>query len=86
VGAFAGKPGDAAAANALLDVLVALSLGYVLLAPVLAGVVLPALDYDWDPTGYGAGTWALLVAGGGWYAAVLSAPLFLMALVAALPA
>jgi hypothetical protein len=86
VGAFAGKPGDAAAANALLDVLVALSLGYVLLAPVLAAAVLPALHHDWDPTGYSAGTWALLVAGSGWYAAVLSAPLFLMALVAAFPA
>lgn len=78
--------GDAAVANALLDVLVGLSLGYVVVAPVLAGIVLPALDVDWDPTGYGAGTWALLVAGSGWYAALLSAPLFLMAVVVAFPA
>lgn len=80
-----GDAGEVAAANALLDVLVGVSIGYVLLAPVLAGIVLPALGYDWDETGYGVGTWALLVAGSGWYAALLSAPLFLVAVVAAFP-
>lgn len=81
-----GAAGDAAAANALLDVLVTVSLAYVLLAPVLAGVVLPGLGCDWDPTDYGAGTWALLVAGSCWYAVLLSAPLFLVAVVVAFPA
>jgi hypothetical protein len=77
--------GGAAAANALLDVLLTVSLAYVLVGPVLAAAVLPGLGFDWDPTDYGTGTWALLVGGTAWYAVLLSAPLFAMAVVAAFP-
>lgn len=75
----------AQAANALLDVLVFLSLGYVVAVPLLAGVALPRVGHDWDPTGYGPGTWALLVGLGAWYAAVFAAPLFVVVVFLALP-
>jgi hypothetical protein len=66
-------------------VLLTVSLAYVLVGPVLAAAVLPGLGFDWDPTDYGTGTWALLVGGTAWYAVLLSAPLFAMAVVAAFP-
>ncbi|EMA67752.1 hypothetical protein C461_08494 [Halorubrum aidingense JCM 13560] len=56
-----------------------------LVAPTAAVLGLPRLGVDWDPTGYGPGTWALLVAAGLWYAAVAAAPLFALAVVFALP-
>jgi hypothetical protein len=68
----------AAASNALFGLLVALSVYYVVGVPLLAGV-------DWDPTGYGPGTWALLGGLGAAYATVFTLPLVLFALVLALP-
>lgn len=53
--------------------------------PVAAGVVAPRVGVDWDPTGYGASTWALLVGSGLWYAVVAAAPLLAIGLVFALP-
>ncbi|MFB6304380.1 MAG: hypothetical protein ABEH47_04380 [Haloferacaceae archaeon] len=81
----AGREG-AAMADALLGVLLGLSATYVAAVPLLAGVALPRVGVDWDPAGYGAGTWALLVALGVWYAAVFAFPLFLFAVVLAFPA
>ena len=79
-------PDDSAAgANLLLDGVVAAAL--VLVAVGWAGptLVAPRLGYDWDPTGYGLGTHALVLAGAVWYAAVLLTPFFLLSLVMALP-
>lgn len=75
----------ATTANAILDVLVPVSVGYVLGVPVLAGLVLPRVGIDWDPTGYGPGTWAMLAVGGAWYAAVFAVPMFVLAVIMALP-
>lgn len=57
----------------------------VLGGPILAAVGLPRLGVDWDSTGYGVSTWALLVAAGAWYAVVAGVPLFALAVVLALP-
>ncbi|SMO62844.1 hypothetical protein [Halorubrum cibi] len=54
-------------------------------APTLAVVGLPRLGVDWDPTGYGPSTWALLVAAGLWYAVVAAVPLVALAIGMALP-
>lgn len=81
-----GPGSGAAMANALLNVIVPLSVGYVVGVPVLGAVVLPHVGVDWDPTGYGPGTWLLLFGGGAWYAAVFAVPLFVVAVVLAFPA
>lgn len=80
-----GPEGGARLANAILDVVVPVSLGYVVLVPAVAIVGLPRLGVDWDPTGYGLSTWAILVAGGVWYAALFAAPLLFVAFFLALP-
>lgn len=54
-------------------------------APGAAAGGLPRLGIDWDPTGYGASTWALLVGAGLWYAVVAAVPLFALAVAMALP-
>jgi hypothetical protein len=56
-----------------------------LVAPALAAAGLPRLGVDWDPTGYGATTWLLLVAAGLWYAIVAAVPLVALAVGMALP-
>ncbi|OYR78880.1 hypothetical protein DJ71_17030 [Halorubrum sp. E3] len=53
--------------------------------PALAVLGLPRLGVDWDPTGYGPGTWALLVAAGLWYALVAAVPLIALSIGLALP-
>ncbi|OYR41738.1 hypothetical protein DJ82_04500 [Halorubrum sp. Ib24] len=54
-------------------------------APAVAAARLPRLGVDWDPTGYGPSTWALLVAAGLWYAVVAAVPLVALAVGMALP-
>ena len=54
-------------------------------APAIAAAGLPRLGVDWDPTGYGASTWAVLVAAGLWYAVVAAVPLVALAIGMALP-
>lgn len=54
-------------------------------APVIAGAGLPRLGVDWDPAGYGASTWLLLLAAGLWYAVVAAVPLVALAVGMALP-
>ncbi|WP_200531896.1 hypothetical protein [Halorubrum sp. LN27] len=56
-----------------------------LVAPALAVLGLPRLGVDWDPTGYGPGTWLLFVAAGLWYAVVAAVPLVALAIGMALP-
>lgn len=56
-----------------------------LVAPAVAGAGLPRLGVDWDPAGYGASTWLLLVAAGVWYAVVAAVPLAALAVGMALP-
>ncbi|WP_123619306.1 hypothetical protein [Halorubrum sp. CSM-61] len=54
-------------------------------APAVAALGLPRLGVDWDPTGYDASTWLLLVAAGLWYAVVAAVPLVALAIGMALP-
>lgn len=54
-------------------------------APAVAAAGLPRLGVDWDPTGYGASTWAVLVAAGLWYAVVAAVSLVALAVGMALP-
>lgn len=77
--------GPAPAANAMLDVVVTVSACYLVGLPLLAGVGLPRLGIDWDSTGYGADTWALIVGGTVWYTALLGFPPFVIAVILALP-
>lgn len=73
-------------ANAVLNTVFPLSVGYVVATPLIGAFGLPRVGVDWDPTGYGLSTWALLAAGGAWYAAVFAVPLTLFSLVVAFPA
>jgi hypothetical protein len=75
----------AALSNALLNLAFALTIVYVVSLPLAAGVGLPRLGRDWDPTDYGAGTWLLLVVATVWYTGVFSVPLAFAAVVFALP-
>ena len=59
--------------------------GVGLVAPVTAVIGLPRLGTDWDPTGYGASTWLLLLAAGLAYAVVAAVPLVALAVGMALP-
>lgn len=65
---------SAQSGDPLVDVAVQLSGLYVVALPVLAVAGLPALGVDWDPTGYGASTWVLLVAASAYYAAIFAIP------------
>ena len=79
-------PNDSAAgANLLLDGVVATVVVLVVVGWAGSTLVAPRLGYDWDPTGYGLGTHALVFAGAIWYAVVLATPFFLLSLVFALP-
>ncbi|GAB3697945.1 hypothetical protein [Halorubrum pallidum] len=71
--------------NALIETALVGGLCTGLVAPVVAVVGLPRLGIDWDPTGYGPSTWALVVAAGVWYAVVAAIPLFALSVVFALP-
>lgn len=72
-------------ANALLDVILPITALYVIGLPIASVEGLPRLGIDWDETGYEPSTWVLLIAGAGWYAAIFAIPLFLIALILALP-
>lgn len=72
-------------ANAILNMLVPVSSLYVLGLPVIAIRGLPRVGRDWDPTGGDTTTWLLLIVGAAWYSALFAVPLFLFAVVLALP-
>ena len=75
----------AAFSNVLLNVAFGLTIVYVTALPTVAGVGLPWMGLDWDPTNYGLGTWLLLGGAALWYAAVFVVPLAFFAIVLALP-
>ncbi|EMA59238.1 hypothetical protein [Halorubrum lipolyticum] len=75
----------AAWSNALVETALVGGALTTVVAPAVAVLALPRLGVDWDPTGYGASTWALLVAAGLWYAVVAAVPLFALAVVFGLP-
>lgn len=78
-------PDGAAVSDALLSVGLTLSVLYVAGLPALCVFVLPEVGIDWDRTGYGWSTWALLIAGSAWYAALFAVPIAAASLVLALP-
>ncbi|WP_255150691.1 hypothetical protein [Halorarius halobius] len=80
-----GPQAGGAMANTILDVVVPVSLGYVLLGPPAAVLGLPRAGVDWDPTGYGPSTWVLLVAGAVWYVLLFAVPLLFVSFFLALP-
>ncbi|SEH42565.1 hypothetical protein SAMN05192561_101920 [Halopenitus malekzadehii] len=71
--------------NAFITVAVLLFVGYAAGVPVITNVVLPRLDVDWDPTGYGRSTWVLLAAGGASYALLFAIPFVVVSFLLALP-
>jgi len=75
----------AAWSDALVETALAGGVLTAVAAPTVAVLALPRLGVDWDPTGYGPGTWALLVAAGIWYAIIAAVPLFALAVVFGLP-
>lgn len=75
----------AALSNALLNMVVVLTLVYVVVLPLTAVVGLPRISLDWDPTNYGLGTWLLLVGMVLWYATVFALPLAFLAFILAFP-
>ena len=77
---------EAVGGEPILAVAGRLGLLYTVGLPVVAGAGLPRLGVDWDPNGYPASTYAVLVLAAAWYAAVFAVPAFLFALVVSLPA
>lgn len=83
-----GLVGSVAAADsgkALFTVTLAVSLLYLSAVPLLGAVVLPRAGVDWDPTGYGLSTWAVLLTGALWYVLLFGVPFTLVSLVFSLP-
>ncbi len=78
-------PAGVAWSNAFLTVTLFVSVLYVVGLPVVCILGLPRIGFDWDPTGYGWSTWALLVVGSAWYATLFAVPLVAVSLVLALP-
>jgi hypothetical protein len=75
----------AALSNSLLNLVVVLTITYVIVLPLVAGVGLPRIGLDWEPTNYALGTWLLLIGAVLWYAAIFAVPLMFAAFVFALP-
>ena len=85
VAALADAPDGAAMVNAVAELILPLSVAYLVSLPLVADLGLPRVGVDWDPTGYGPGSWVLLVVAAAWYAAVFALPRFALAVVLALP-
>lgn len=75
-----GSPEELQMANAMMDVVVALSVVYLFGLPLVAGVGLPRVGIDWDETGYGLRTWVLLSTGVLWYVVLLALPIFALSI------
>lgn len=71
--------------EAILGVVVPLSVVYAVGVPPVGALGLPRAGIDWNPTGYGVSTWLLLAAGGVWYAALFAVPLALVSVILAFP-
>lgn len=81
----AGSAHSVDVANALLNVVFGLTVVYLLGLPVSAVIGLPRVGIDWDPTGYGRGTWAVVFVATLWYVILFLLPLVLFAFLLALP-
>lgn len=81
---LAGEAGPAWSEGFLVTALFG-GIGVGLVAPAVAVIGLPRLGTDWDPTGYGPGTWGSLLAAGLAYALVAAVPLVALAIGMALP-
>jgi len=81
----AGRAGATRLSKPLFTMALLLFGAYTAGLPVVGVLGLPRVGVDWDPTGYGPGTWALLVAAGIWYAIIAAVPLFALAVVFGLP-
>lgn len=71
--------------NVLIRVASFVSVSYFVALPVIAIVGLPRYGLDWDPTGYGVGTWAILLLSTLWYVVLLFVPIVLLSALLALP-
>lgn len=71
--------------NGLIRVATFVSASYIVVLPATAIVGLPRYGLDWDQTGYGVGTWAILLLSTLWYVVLLSVPIVLLSAVLALP-
>lgn len=69
----------------LLTMTLLLGVSYTIVPPLVGVHGLPRAGIDWDTTDYGASTWALLAAGGAWYATLFGVPLVGLSLVFVLP-
>ncbi|MFD1565649.1 hypothetical protein ACFR99_19170 [Haloarchaeobius amylolyticus] len=69
----------------ILNATLLVTLCYVVGIPLLCVVGLPRAGIDWDPTGYGLSTWALVTAGAIWYATLFVVPLTILGLVLSSP-
>lgn len=86
LGIMLALPSEGAAwSNAILTLIQWVSVVYLLILPGVAILGLPAVGIDWDPTGYGATSWALLAVGTLWYALLFAIPLFVLAVLFAWP-
>lgn len=71
--------------DVLTQIASVVSLGYVVVLPVTAIVGLPQYGVDWDSTGYGIGTWVVLILGTLWYVIWFIIPIVFIAGLLALP-
>lgn len=81
LGAFAA----ADTGRVLFTATLAVSVGYVVAAPIVAAVALPRVGIDWDPAGYGVSTYVLLLGGALWYVLVFAVSLTTVSAVYSLP-
>ena len=81
----AGSSQNVDVANALLNVALGITVLYLLGLPVSAVIGLPKVGIDWDETGYGLGTWAVVVMATLWYVVLFILPIALVAFLLALP-
>lgn len=84
-GVLAAGGSGADLSSGLLTRALLLTVAYTAGLPLVAGLLLPRLGVDWDPTGYGPSTWLLLAAGGCCYALLFAVPIVLLSVVFALP-
>lgn len=83
--AVAGSTESVDIANALLNVAFGVAILYLIGLPVGAVVGLPKAGVDWDQTGYGLSTWAVVLVATLWYVGIFLVPLLLFGFLLALP-
>lgn len=71
--------------NVLIRIATFVSVSYIVVLPATAIIGLPRYGLDWDPTGYGVGTWVILLLSTLWYTVLLFVPIVLLSALLALP-